>query len=210
MAFRPPSRFMCAPRGPVLRRGLLASLLLVLAWPVAGQELRFNIYKGDARVGQIQAHRSTQAGRTSYSIVSQAEISVLWKQIVRTRMQVEYQGLQLLNCHSSLNLNGSLRDSSHLSLHGGERWAYVHPRPPFRLHSANAWTTARMYYEEPVGRSSILVESVLQDCPIRRTGPGSYEEVLPNNDRNRYRYVNGELMEVQVDRLLVNLVFRRA
>src|SRR5690606_31039396 len=96
-----------------------------------------------------------------------------------------------------------------LSTHQGERWAYVHPQAPYRLRSTNDWTTSRMYYEEPIGQSTILVESVLQDCPIRRTGPSSYEVTLPNNDRNRYRYKNGRLMEVQVDRLLVNLVFRR-
>jgi hypothetical protein len=67
-----------------------------------------------------------------------------------------------------------------------------------------------MFYEEPLGQTSILVESVMQACPLVRTGPGVYELTLPNNDRNRYLYVGGRLIEVQVDRMLVNLVFRRA
>lgn len=188
----------------------LSGLLMGLALSVAGQELRFTIFKGNAEVGSIQASRSVHPARTSYVVVSHAEVSVLWKQIVHTRMHVEYEAGLLRKCHSAVKLNGTLRDSSHLSMHQGERWAYVHPGAPYRLHSANTWTTARMYYEEPIGRSSILVESVLQDCPIRRIGPGRYEVILPNNDRNRYTYVNGELVEVMVDRLLVNLVFRRA
>jgi len=188
----------------------LSSLLVGLAFSVTAQELRFNIFKGDTEVGSIRALRSVKAGRTSYMIVSQAELTLLWKQVVHTRMQAEYEAGLLRGCHSSVTLNGTLRDSSYLSMHQGERWAYVHPRTPYRLHSSNTWTTARMYYEEPIGRSSILVESVLQDCPIRRTGPGRYEVTLPNNDRNRYTYVNGKLMEVHVDRLLINLVFRRA
>ncbi|MEO7082435.1 MAG: DUF6134 family protein [Flavobacteriales bacterium] len=185
-------------------------LLLSFSLVVVGQESRFKIFKGDTEVGTIQAYRSTHEGRTSYVIVSHAEIQMIWKQVVRTTMYAEYENGLLRKCLATVNLNGTMRDSSNLFMHNGEKWAYVHPRSPYRLHSSNEWTTARMYYEEPVGRTSILVESVLQDCPIRRTGPGKYEVTLPNKDRNRYTYVNGRLMEVHVDRMLVNLVFRRA
>ena len=191
-------------------RSSLLSLLLGFAFVVVGQESRFRIFKGDVEVGNIHAFRSTEAGRTSYVIVSHAEIQMVWKQVVRTTMYAEYEGGLLKKCLSTVNLNGNMRDSSNLSSHKGEKWAYVHPRSTYRLYSTNQWTTSRMYYEEPIGLSSILVESVLKECPIRHTGPGKYEVTLPNNDRNRYTYVNGRLMEVQVDRLLVNLVFRRA
>ncbi|MGB3870658.1 MAG: DUF6134 family protein [Flavobacteriales bacterium] len=189
----------------------LGLLTVLLGWAslVAGQESHFKIFKGDSEVGSIQAHRSTHAGRTSYVIVSYAEVRMIWMQAVRTTMYTEYEGGLLRKCFATVSLNGNMRDSSNLSTHQGERWAYVHPQAPYRLRSTNDWTTSRMYYEEPIGQSTILVESVLQDCPIRRTGPSSYEVTLPNNDRNRYRYKNGRLMEVQVDRLLVNLVFRR-
>ncbi len=192
-----------------LRFGLL-SLLLSFALGVVGQESLFKIFKGDTEVGTIQAYRSTHKGRTSYVIVSHAEIQMVWKQVVRTTMFAEYEGGLLKKCLSTVNLNGNMRDSSNLSTHKGEKWAYVHPRSTYRFYSTNQWTTSRMYYEEPIGLSSILVESVLQECPIRHTGPGKYEVILPNKDRNRYTYVNGRLMEVHVDRLLVNLVFRRA
>lgn len=192
-----------------LRFGLL-SLLLSFALVVVGQESRFKIFKGDSEVGSIQAFRSTYAGRTSYVIVSHAEIQMIWKQVVRTTMYAEYEEGMLKKCLSTVNLNGNMRDSSMLSTQKGEKWAYVHPRSSYRLNCTNNWTTSRMYYEEPVGQSRILVESVLQECPIRQTAPGRYEVILPNKDRNRYTYVNGRLMEVHVDRMLVNLVFRRA
>ena len=193
----------------MLLRIALLSLLLGFALAVAGQESTFKIFKGNSEVGSIQAYRTSHGGRTSYVIVSHAEIQMVWKQVVRTTMYTEYEDGLVKKCLATVNLNGNMRDSSYLSIRKGEKWAYVHPRPAFRMHSTNDWTTARMYYEEPVGRTSILVESVLQECPIRRTGPGKYEVTLPNNDRNRYTYVNGRLMEVQVDRLLINLVFRR-
>ncbi|MBZ0205435.1 MAG: hypothetical protein K8H89_03850 [Flavobacteriales bacterium] len=201
------------PPAPTLRpqaRPLLTALLLMASMAVSAQDFKFEIFRSGDKVGNIFTSRSISAGSTSYLITSHAELNVIWKQVVRTRLGAEYSGGILTSCRSTLQLNGNMRDSSEMYTHGGRSIAYVHPAAPFLLPRTNEWTTSRMFYEEPLGQSSVLVESVMQACPLVRTGPGVYELTLPNNDRNRYLYVGGRLMEVQVDRLLVNLVFRRA
>ena len=189
--------------------------LLLLCWigclaGVEAQDARFTVFKGGDAIGQILTSRTIEGGRTTYETSSFTQLVMLWKQVVKSSMGAVYKDGALLSCDAKLIINGSLRDSSRMATRNDGRWAYVHPGPPHRLSTASAWTTSRMYYEEPMGQASIFVESVLQDCPLARLGPGLYELTFPNNDRNRYQYVGGRLMEVQVDRMLINLTFKRA
>lgn len=185
--------------------------LLVCAFAKASaQEIRFTVFKGGDPVGNIRAARSIAAKGTSYLITSSSELWMLWKQEVETIMSTEYAEGLLTSSRSTMRINGNMRDSSRMYSTAAGMWAYVHPDKVYPYHSSTQWTTSRMYFEEPVGQSTIMVESVLRDCPIRRTGPGTYELTLPNKDRNRYVYLGGKLMEVYADRLLINLVFRRA
>lgn len=190
-------------------RNTITGLLFCAVLAATAQEVRFTVLRGDDPVGNIRASRSVSEERTFHSITSSTELWVLWKQEVQTSMSAEYSDGHLSSSHYTLVVNGKMRDSSRMSSTSTGRWAYVHPSPSFPYRSVNQWTTSRMYFEEPVGQSSILVESVLRDCPIRSIGPGIYELTLPNNDRNRYIYTGGRLMKVQADRLLLSLVFRR-
>ncbi len=191
-------------------RNFITGLLFSAIVDASAQEVRFMVLKGDDPVVSIRASRSIAAERTSYLITSSAELWMIWKQEVETSMAAEYTGGTLWSSSFTLIVNGNMRDSSRMSSNAYGKWAYVHPDAPHPYRSTSQWTTARMYFEEPIGQSFIMVESVLHDCPIRRTGLGIYEVTLPNNDRNQYVYRGGKLMEVQVDRLLINLVFRRA
>jgi hypothetical protein len=134
---------------------------------------------------------------------------MLWKQVIRSLNSAEYIGNTLLGCHTNLSVNGALRDSSHLRPMGDALHGFVHPDQRFLHNGAVAWTTARMYFEEPVGQLRIFVESLLAYCPLERTGPGTYRLTLSNNKVNHYSYRNGVLHEIRVDRSLIDLVFRR-
>jgi hypothetical protein len=192
-------------------RLLMALSLLFWAMGIASaQRSSFNIFKGNDRVGSIQVMRLAEADRATYLITSYAEIDMVLKQVVRTSQATEYVHGHVVACNTMLRLNKGLRDSSNMSSHDGVSRCYVHPGAPFQRTAISQWTTARMYFEEPVGQTSVFVESVLQDCPLRKTGPNTYTLTFPNRNETRYIYLKGVLQEIQVDRLLVDLVFRRA
>lgn len=208
---------------PILYRRPIAPLpsVLLFAWPLAGllllstaasaqtRQARFSILKGGEEVGSIHVLCATTGPRTLYAATSYSELDVVWKQVVRTSMGAEYLDGSLTACHSALRVNDALRDSSNMVTREGRSTCYVHPRPPFTYAGGSQWTTARMYFEEPVGQPTIFVESVMQDCPLRRTGAGTYTLTFPNKCENHYVYMNGVLQEVRVDRTLIDLVFRR-
>ena len=191
-------------------RNVITGLLLCMMVDGAAQEVRFTILQGGDPVGHIRASRSVSGVQTSYFITSSTELWMIWKQKVRTSMSAEYSGGHLASSQYSMVLNNKMRDSSSMSSTSTGKWAYVHPNAAVPYKSSAQWSTARMYFDEPIGQTLVMVESVLRDCPIRHIGPGIYELTLPNNDRNRYTYVGGRLMEVKVDRTLISLVFRRA
>jgi hypothetical protein len=188
---------------------LFALVCALTCSTVMGQPSTFAIWKGDDMVGKVFVDRRTSGDRTHYSMNSRSKVMVLWPQHIRTAMSTEYVGGRLAACHTAVCVNDEVRDSSSMRTQGTKVVGYLHPGRVVPAASANSWTTARMYYEEPVGQTTIYVESVLRDCALAKVGAGIYELTLPDGHVNRYVYRNDVLHEIQVDRLFFDLVFRR-
>lgn len=192
----------------MLGRAATALVVLVLAPSAGAQIARFHVLKADEVIGHVIASRQALPNGELYTMVSHCEVDLVWKQRIRTSLRTEYANGALASCHTSLRVNDAVRDSSCM-VRGAED-CFVHPKAPFDCVRSTDWTTSRLYYAEPVGQSMIFVESVLRDCPLARTGPGTYTLTLPNGHTNRYVYREGKLYEIQVSRPLMDLVFRRA
>ena len=176
---------------------------------VHAQPSTFTIHVNDDVVGQVRVSRGVVGTRMIYSMVSLSEVTVVWPQVIRTSMITEYAGERITACKSSVHVNGSVRDSSHMRVHPTGLEGFVHPRRAVTTPCTNAWSTARMYYEEPVGQSHIYVESVLGDCALESLGGGRYKLTMPDKKVNFYTYRAGVLQEILVDRTFFDLVFRR-
>lgn len=174
------------------------------------QRSEFHIFKGEDQVGSIQVERSQNGERIHYSMDSYSEFNIIWSQVVRTSVISEYHKGMLTYCHSFLKVNDDVRDSSHMSMRSGSARCYVHPDVLEQCSSTGEWSTARMYFEEPVNATLVFVESILRPCPLIASGNGTYTLTFPNNTKNHYFYRNGELQHIQVIRPLFDLLFRRA
>lgn len=191
------------------RRGAAFVSILLLALTGQAQQSRFDIWKGNDIVGSILAKRMVDGERTLYLMTSFSEFDIVWKQEVSSLVSTEYLNGELSKCHSNMTVNGNMRDSSHYATKEDEVHCYVHPDERFVHEGRVEWTTARMYFEEPVGQHSIFVESVLKLCPLTHLGNGRYRLILPDDKVNLYDYRDGRLEEIHVDRSLVDLVFKR-
>lgn len=195
---------------PILRRTLPAFLLAAVACTSAlAQQVGFTIWKGGKVVGGITALRQHAGANATYAVSSYSEIDVVMKQTVRSVLAMEYRAGLPYGCYTSMHINGSLRDSSLMRPNGTRPDCYVHPDERFTAGAIDPWCTARLYFEEPVGRERIFVESVLRNCPLEKVGEGEYRLEMPGRKVNTYRYRNGKLQEVLVDRPLIKLVFKR-
>ncbi|MCB0766167.1 MAG: hypothetical protein KDB95_03045 [Flavobacteriales bacterium] len=197
------------PVGPTFLRPFWLILGCLLLLGSSAQDHRFDIWKGKDIVGSILVKRKVDGGRTHYVMSSFSEFDILWKQQVRSLVSTEYMNGGVSKCYSHVKVNGNVRDSSHFHLNRDSATCYVHPDEHFVHEGLVEWTTARMYYEEPVGQQSVFVESVLRHCRLQHTGPGTYRLHFPDGKVNNYTYRNGRLEEVHVDRNFFELVFRR-
>jgi len=187
----------------------------MLLWAFAGlhnaaaQPSTFHILKGGSVVGKVSVDRTVKGDRVAYTMTSLAQVVVIWTQDIRTSMAAEYVGGKLQSCHAVVLVNDEVRDSSNMYSVQGRKVGYIHPDGVVNAEVNTSWTTARMYYEEPVGQRSIYVESALKECPLVATGAGVYHLTLPNGHVNQYVYRSGVLHEILVDRTFFDLVFRR-
>ena len=196
---------MYVPRNPYL---LLA--LMLLASGALAQRSEFHIFKGEDRIGRIDVSRSAQGDHINYEMRSNSVTRVIWQHEVNTMVRTRYIGGAIASCYSYVKVNGSVRDSSHMDLSVPSPVCFLYPRGSTECAADVQWTTARMYFEEPVGQPKIFVESMLRHCTLQRTAEGVYTLTFPNNDRNHYTYRNGQLQEILVERTFFDLVFRRA
>lgn len=184
-----------------------ATVQAAVADPVPPQAILFDILRSGKVLGHVTALVQEKGGHKRYLMTSTSEFSLGWKQRVNTVVSTEYLHGELIACHSRVMVNQSLRDSS-LMARGSER-CFVYPEQAFSCERATQWSTARMYFEEPLGQRTVFVESVLRDLPLERTGPGAYTLTFPDGKQNHYLYEAGKLREIQVDRTFFTLVFRR-
>lgn len=175
--------------------------------PAVRQAILFDILRGGKVLGHVTALVNEKAGHKRYLMTSMSEFSLGWKQRVNTLMSTEYLHGELIACHSRVLVNQSLRDSS-LMVRGSGR-CYVYPEEAFTCERTTQWSTARMYFEEPVGQRLVFVESMLRDLPLERTGPDSYTITFPDGKQNHYVYEAGLLREIKVERTFFTLLFRR-
>lgn len=203
------------PLGQLLRSAFALGLFLTVLVPVsnatgpgaASKSILFDILRGNKVLGHVSALMSEKAGHTRYVMTSSSEFSLGWKQQVHTAVGTDYQNGELMACYTRVQVNKSLRDSSHMA-RGADR-CFVYPEQSFTCVRATQWTTARMYFEEPVGQDHIFVESQLRDLPLRHLGNGVYVLTFPDKKQNHYHYAGGLLQEIHVDRGLFTLIFRR-
>lgn len=62
------------------------------------------------------------------------------------------------------------------------------------------FTGILLYFTEPVNRTRVFSERLGEFVPIVKTGTGEYECKTANGVRNIYRYKNGKLVELEMNK----------
>jgi len=184
--------------------------LLLASNPCVAKDGVFEILHNKKVLGTIDVLRIAKGDSITYSMISRSDFTLLWKRQVLTVARTLHIAGQVTNCLTTVHESGALRDSSALRCIGGRGLYVIHPDKVYAADlPKNTWSTARLYYDEPIGQDSIFVESELAECAIERIAPGEYILKLPNKEKNHYIYRNGILQEIRVDRGWLGLVFRR-
>lgn len=177
---------------------------------VVGQHKAFSVSLGGKEIGEITASLTASGKTETYKVKSDVKFKALWKSYHReTNHFVVYENKQLKKSASSVYMNEELEDSTTTNRGQLKMNCYRYPDEQFVQNEHQIkFTTAKLYFQEPVNVDNIYSERFLAYCKVELVGKNKYKLHLTNGKKNYYTYTNGVLTEVFVDRTLFNLFFR--
>lgn len=195
------------------RKYLLLYLLFVTIGlgKLYAQKHTYSIHVAGKEIGEVTASLTESGHTQTYEIISDATLKIFWKRYNRkTSSFVIYQNEAVKTSFAGVYMNNNLEDSAAINLDQNSYDCYRYPDERFVLNDTEVhFTTAKLYFQEPVGIQKIYSERFLKFCPLEVRGDHKYKLSLPNGRANYYTYANSTLIEVFIDRTLFNIKFRQ-
>ena len=188
---------------------LFFPLLLLAAPRATAQRFHFDQYVNGNKVGELTASRSQQGEQTVFRIRSQVEAQVVFAIDVRFELESVFQQGILQHSEVKIYRNDKLKEHA-LTRREGNRYRLTHDGKTSWLdHPGIQETSATIYFEEPLGTSSVFSEQYGNFSPLRREKPGVYRMSPPSkNQDNVYHYREERLAEVEVGHWLATIMFK--
>lgn len=175
---------------------------------VSAQKLNYDIYRGDSKIGTIDATRNADGAHEEFNVIADVTFRVVFKYNRQTKLEVSYQEDRLNASTSKTVMNEELKELSKLEQTGNHYKCFKHPDESFELQSPIHFTAVKLYFEEPVGIDKVFSESFLAYCDLQNMGDHRYKLTLPGKRVNYYTYKDNKLVHVTIDRTWFDLTFR--
>ena len=190
---------------------VLVFFLLIFGSGLYAQTHWYTIHRGGKQIGEISASLVESEHTETYEILSDVTFKVLWKSYNRkTSHLVVYEHESLTSSSSGVYMNDDLEDSAALNLDYKTYHCFRFPDDRFILSDEGVqFTTAKLYFQEPVGVSQVYSERFLLYCTLEPEGKHRYKLSLPGGKTNYYTYEDNNLSEVYIDRTWFNLEFKK-
>ncbi len=188
-------------------RYFLTLSILLFSLSIHGQQVEFTINIGSKEIGEITANKELIQNREVYKVVSDATFRIIWKYHRTSEMTVIYINDTL---ESSVSINKMNDDVKALSKFWKDDNGYkCHHQDKIEMEENPVlFSTVKLYFQEPVNVDSVYSETFLEMSYLEDLGDHQYKLFLPGNRKNTYRYDNGILQEVKVDRTF-DILFKK-
>ena len=193
------------------RKCILVLVLVMCTSGLSGQQHQYSVHRGGKEIGEISASLTETTYTKTYEILSDVSFKVLWKKYNRkTSNLVVYQEESVKTSHCGVYMNEDLQDSTTMAKVQNSYRVFKYPGDHYMLDDIELnFTTAKLYFQEPVGIRNVYSERFLQPCRLEDQGDHTYKLHLPDNKTNYYTYKDRQLVAVSIERTWFNLEFRR-
>ena len=176
--------------------------------PATAQSLTYDVVKDGKPIGTIFSKLIRHPdGTEQYLIETDVAFRVITQFALRYLYDVKFKNGTLFWCHTQSLLNGKERDRmtttqqpSHYLAHDGSSGKQLQQ-------SRIAYTTALLYYREPLQVQQVYSERFGEFCKIIPQGKGKYILEMPDGKQNIYHYENGICTRVDVSHFLADFSF---
>lgn len=190
----------------------LALFLLALALGMNSfaDNLTYTVIHDKKPVGQINISRTTKQDLTQIRFESTVVVNMLFTIKVYDKMDVTFKGNQLINSYLYRTLNGKVKVKNYATWDGKSYLQNNKDEDKSTLSQLIHYTTASLYYHEPIGQQEVYSEKFQKMIPIKNVGIKRYLLSLPNGNKVYYSYKNGvcSLVEAETDWANLQFVFK--
>jgi hypothetical protein len=183
---------------------------LLFSYSSFGQNQEYTILWGKDEIGSMTVSKTVVGSKVEYGFEADVEFRVILKYKRHTEVKAIFKNDTLEYCSSKSLMNGDLKDFKSSHRINNSYQVIEHPSDSSFYNGFIRHTVARMYFEEPTKTlKETYAEGYSKFCPIEALGSGNYKLYLSDDKTNIYKYVNGKLQEVQVNRTWFDLIFKR-
>lgn len=186
---------------------LLVLLLSFTFLTSLADNLSYTVIHDKKPVGQINISRTTQNDVTQIKFESNVVVNMLFTIKVYDKMDVTFKGNQLINSYLYRTLNGRVRVKNYAVWNGKHYVQTDKDDEKSTLSHLIYFTTASLYYQEPIGHHHVYSEKFQKMIPIKVAGNKRYLLELPNGNKVYYSYHNGVCSLVEAETDWANLQF---
>lgn len=179
---------------------LLLLLFLLSTYFLQAQKHVYSVELFGKKIGQTVVERSDKGmGEVNYKLTSRSEANVLFvRKTSNMDYDVTYKNGQLFSSYCK-NVKDNVTEIATIAWNGTQY--LIHKgEDVLKLAQPLDFSAVQLYFSEPKNRTSIFSERMGEFCKFVRTADGVYECKLANGVTNIYRYKNGTLYELEMNK----------
>jgi hypothetical protein len=179
--------------------GMLVFGILISGVVIAQQQqLHYKVMRNGTETGWVQLSRNTSGNITLINMRSEINVRVIRLFKIISTEFAEFREGRLIHSYVFRKMNETVKANTHTRLNGnayeienagGKKMLNITPVSS---------TVLSLYFGEPVNRQLVYSDSQQQLAKVEKTGPGIYNLLLPDGNRNEYYYTNGICARVRI------------
>ncbi|MEQ8546532.1 MAG: DUF6134 family protein [Cyclobacteriaceae bacterium] len=178
---------------------ILIFLFQILLWSAHGQNLRYEIVKGDKIIGSLDAKKIVDKDRVTYTLKNRVEFKVLFSFSVQYDLEETFSNGILISGKGKNSLNDASQKETSIEKNETGYLLFLDGTPNHLNDKKIEYSVSRIYHEEPFDGKAVFSEYFGYYLHIEKIGENRYLLRSPDGE-NEYTYSQGYCTEVKVSR----------
>ena len=179
---------------------LIPGLLLLCSLGPTSKVETFNyeVLLDGALIGTYSVNKTDINGTSNFRVETNTAAGLIRRSEHKSVMISSYEDAKLISSDLKTWVNQKLESSSVIRWDGNQYMKEDGQELPERCIEMVTFSSACLYFEEPVDRTLLFYEKYGKDLKVSHFGNHLYEIELPNASVERYTYENGKLQSVEI------------
>lgn len=185
------------------------TLVLCSAGPSAKVEtFKYEVLLDGALIGTYLVNRTHVNGVAHFRVETNTAAGLIRRSEHKSVMLSSYQNDKLISSDLKTWINQKLESSMVICWDGCQYIKQGEIEQPDIGINRITFSSACLYFEEPLHKTSLFYEKYGKDLKVSRTGSHQYEIELPNASVERYTYEAGKLTFVEIVRSFATITLK--